>query len=259
MEDHAVKSKRPRVSQLGAWLHSRFRPGIAFSFTALFLLLANGRMDSGDANAQLQAAFNLVTTGTLGEVTENQDPRIQKLFVPSPNGRFYEGHDVGNSLLMTPATAVAVVLAHFIHASGDAARVGVYSGVALIVAKSLTSLTGTLVSALGCWFLFRFFLRSLDSRTSARLTLLFAFGTMYAGFFRAAWDVVPACNASCILLYYCAGILDDDSPKPRDCVLAGFWFGVIGLFRCSYAPFSRHRHGAHVFSSPQIHPMGNTA
>src|SRR5258708_4605643 len=72
--------------------HGRW--GILVLFVGLFLLLASGRMDSGDANAELAGSINLVETGGLGTSTPYSDELIQSLFVQAPDGRYYEAHEV---------------------------------------------------------------------------------------------------------------------------------------------------------------------
>ncbi len=210
---------------------------ILVSFLALFLLLANGRMDSGDANAQLQGALNFVHTGSFGSSAPDPNPDIQSLFVQSPSGRYYEAHDIGNSLLMVPSAAIAVSLSKKLPHIELQGAAGVYSDPAIVVAKTLCSLTETVFSTIACYFFFLLFKLFLDSRASAALALLFLFDTYFAGYFRSCWDVVPACNASCILLYFLVQMSTEDKRRPSSPIWAAAWFGVACLFRYSLLPF----------------------
>jgi hypothetical protein len=164
-------------------------------------------MDSGDANAELAGSINLVETGSLGTATPYSNPFIQSLFVRAPNGRYYEAHDIGNSLLLSPAVVGGRAL------TAPMSRVlrmtGVDSGAPLttLIAKTLASLIETAFSAVGCFYLFLLFCLFLKERPALILTFIFAFATFYVGYFRSAWDVLPACNAVIILLYYSARLL----------------------------------------------------
>jgi len=206
-------------------------------FIALFLLIANGRMDSGDSNAELQGALNLIRSGTFGTDQPYTNPEIQSLFVRSASGRYYESHDIGNSLLMLPDAWIAVTAAKNFPSLDLKGVAGSYSDSALILAKSLCSLSSTIFSAIACFFLFRLFHLFAPRRTSMALALLLPFGTYYAGYFRSCWDVVPACNAFCILLYYMTVMCAAEKPQASTALWAAFWCAVTCLFRYSMLPF----------------------
>jgi hypothetical protein len=214
-----------------------FNLTVLICFFSLFLLLANCRMDSGDANAQLQATLNLVRTGSLGMVAPNPDPLIQKLNMQSPSGRYYEAHDIGNSLLMAPSAATAVALSKAVPRLRVDSTVRSYSDPSLILAKVMCSLTDTVISAIATYFLYMLFVMFLSQRMSLGLALLFAFGTYFAGYFRSSWDVVPTCDACCILVYFLVRMAAETKPRASTPVWAAFWLGVTGSFRYSLLPF----------------------
>jgi hypothetical protein len=186
-------------------------------------------MDSGDANAELAGSINLVETGGLGASTPYSDPLIQSLFVHAPDGRYYEAHDIGNSLLLTPAALAGRALGP--RSAGGEARTTV------LIAKTLASLIETALSAVGCFYLFLLFSLFYKARPALILTALFVFATLYTAYFRTAWDVLPACNAVIILLYYSAKLVLAPAVRARQAVPVALWFGIACLFRFSLAPF----------------------
>jgi hypothetical protein len=216
-------------TSVGSTDHPQGKSRVLLLFLSLFLLLSSGRMDSGDANAELAGSMNLVKTGGPGTSTPYSDPLVQSLFVRAPNGRYYEAHDIGNSLLLTPAALV-----------GQALKPRSESGetrATILIAKTLASLIETALSALGCFYLFRLFTLFYKTRPALVLTILFIFATLYTAYFRTAWDVLPACNAVMILLYYSAKLLLAPAIRVRQAAPVAFWFGIACLFRFSLAPF----------------------
>ena len=209
--------------------HPQGKSRVLFLLLCLFVLLSSGRMDSGDANAELAGSMNLVETGSPGTVRPYSDPLIQSLFVRAPNGRYYEAHDIGNSLLLTPAALAGRTLGPR-SVSGEAR-------VTVLITKTLASLTETALSAVGCFYLFLLFSLFYKVRPALILTALFIFATLYTAYFRTAWDVLPACNSVIILLYYSAKLMLAPVIRVRQAVLVAFWFGLTCLFRFSLAPF----------------------
>ena len=118
----------------------RGKPRILLLLLCLFLLLASGRMDSGDANAELAGSFNLVETRGLGTGVPYSDELIQSLFVQAPNGRYYEAHDMGNSLLLTPAALGGVASSGLVRSASGATRPGGEAPLRTLIAKTLASL-----------------------------------------------------------------------------------------------------------------------
>lgn len=207
----------------------RKKRGILFLFLCLFLLLSSGRMDSGDANAELAGSFNLIENRSLGRATPYSDEFIQSLFVRAPNGRYYEAHDIGNSLLLTPAAFGGVALG----------TKTVNGGVRLqtLIAKTIASLIETALSAVGCFYLYLLFGLSYKRRPTLLLTVVFVFATFYTAYFRTAWDVLPACNVLIILLYYSARLVLAETVGVQETIPIAFWFGIVCMFRLSLAPF----------------------
>ena len=125
-----------------------------------FLLLASGRMDSGDANAELAGSINLVETGGLGTSTPYSDPLIQSLFVHAPNGKYYEAHEIGNSLLLTPAALGGMVSSARVGRALGPASLNSGPHLTMLIAKTLASLLETALSAVACFYLFLLFVCS---------------------------------------------------------------------------------------------------
>jgi hypothetical protein len=214
----------------------RGRWQVLLLFLCLFLLLSSGRMDSGDANAELAGAINLVQTGSLGTDTPYADPLIQSLFVQGRNGRYYEAHEMGNSLLLTPA-AFAATVASPLASSRLGLSLDGSSRLTTLIAKTLASLLETALSAVACFYLFLLFGLFYKPRAAVLLTLLFAFATFYTAYFRTGWDVLPACNAVIVLLYYCARLILAPAVRARQAIPVALWFGIVSIFRFSLAPF----------------------
>jgi hypothetical protein len=215
----------------------RGKSRILLLLLCLFLLLASGRMDSGDANAELAGSVNLVETRGLGTGVPYSDELIQSLFVQAPNGRYYEAHDMGNSLLLTPAALGGVASSSLVRSASGATRPGGEAPLRTLIAKTLASLIETIVSAVGCFYLFLLFGSFYKARPALILTALFVFATFYTAYFRSAWDVVPACNAVIILLYYSAKLVLAPTARASEAVPVALWFGIVCLFRLSLAPF----------------------
>src|SRR4051812_4822576 len=74
-------------------------------FLSFFVLFSSGRLDNFDPLAQLQAATALVNNGSLG-VRFAPMPEEYHLWTQSGNGLYYEMHDIGGSLFMSPSAAV---------------------------------------------------------------------------------------------------------------------------------------------------------
>ncbi len=193
-------------------------------FVCLFLLVSSGRLGSIDAGNQLEAAMLLATTGTLGTTYSAETAG----WVPSPNGRVYEAHDVGALALMWPSAWLAAKTSH---ASPDA----LFRNPPLL-AKVGTTLTYAIVCAIGCTFLFLFFASFYPPTASFLLTLLLALGTFFIAYAKMAWDVAPAAAMMCIFLYYLQATLRTGATM-RTFACAGIALALLCSFRYSLAPF----------------------
>ncbi|MFH1221264.1 MAG: glycosyltransferase family 39 protein [Candidatus Eisenbacteria bacterium] len=195
-------------------------------FACFFLLLSGGRLGSGDASLQLQATMLLATTGRLG--TTAPPAGADGGWVANRDGRYYEVHDIGNIGLMLPAAALSALMSkrpgsELVEAPPISARVGV-------------SLTCALLSAIGCFFMFKLFALYHGVRRGFLLSLAFATTTIFWVYAKTAWDVTGACCLMCAALYFSAKLLHDSRPV-RDTVLAAVALGLACSFRFSLAPF----------------------
>lgn len=202
-----------------------FRRCVFLFFTCLFVLTSSGRLGSFDAAGQLQSATLLATTGTLGTA----DSAATVGWVPSPNGRVYESHDVGALALMLPGAWLAAKLSH---ASNDALFRD-----PPVLAKVTASLIYAVIAALGCTFLFMLFARFYAARDAFILSLLFALGTFYMPYAKVAWDVAPAAAMMCVFLYALNATQQREQAGTRTFAVAGFALALLCSFRFSLAPF----------------------
>ena len=193
-------------------------------YCCFFLLLSSGRLSSGDAAAQLQTSILLATTGHLDRMVPLGGLRGQR----APNGAYYEVHDIGSTILMLPA-AMAGHLLSGRTAAENFDRPPVSSRVA-------ASLTYALLSAFGCFFLFRLF--SLEQPAPVALVLGFglALTTPFGAYSKTAWDVTGAACGMCAVLYLTAVVLRGRRAWPYLVALASA-VAVTGAFRFSLAPF----------------------
>jgi hypothetical protein len=197
-------------------------------YLCFFVLLASGRLSSMDAGAQLQAAMLLVNTGHLG--SEKPPPGAEQAFcVKSPQGSLYEGHDIGNVVLMLPAawlgSAVSKMPARaLIAAPPIISRVGV-------------ALTCAVFCAFGCLIVYWTFALWYCQRSAFLLSLAFATATIYWPYAKTAWDVVGGCVAVILLLYFTLRLLSARQIRMRDAVLIGMSVALVGSFRYSLLPF----------------------
>ena len=196
-------------------------------FLCFFVLLSSGRIASSDAGHQLQASVMLALTGHLGDDGRSGGPS-NDAWVRAPNGRFYQAHDIGNVALMFPAAWVGAQLSPA-SPSADMRNPPPLSRVAV-------SLTGALVAALGCFWLFRLFALYYTTRASFLLALAFPTTTIFIAYARAAWDVLPAAALVCGVLYYSAALLRGVAPD-RNAVMVALTIGGACSFRFSLTPF----------------------
>ena len=174
-------------------------------YLCLFLFTSSGRLASGDAGTQLQAAMLLANTGRLG--TEN--PPLDNggghgLWVRSKKGQFYQCHDLGNVILMYPVAWFSSILSK--------APVTTRIQSPPIFARVAIALTYSVLSAIGCFFMFRLFALYHSVRTAFLLSFAFVTTTIFWPYTKSAWDVLGASCFVCILLYFSARLLSGYDP-----------------------------------------------
>src|SRR5437870_9229359 len=100
------------VGFLGHVWATKPRVTASLCLLAFSLLLASGRMNSFDGGSQLAQAVHFCATGHIGA-----DHQIDADFVPKDfhvsTGTWYDGNDIGGTLLMLPAACASV--AHGAH------------------------------------------------------------------------------------------------------------------------------------------------
>jgi len=208
------------LRQYGGWV-------LGF-YVSLFLLVASGRLGSYDAGGQLQAALLLVHTGSPGAATPPEADHPN--WVKSPGGNYFENHDIGNILLMVPA-ALAGKLTSRQPVTAQLQQPPLISRVA-------ASLTNSLFSALGAWWLFRFFeVFAGDRRRAFRLSAVVTIGTFFIAYARFAWDVIGSCNGACLLAYGAVRVLREEKASLKSVVCLSAGLTLAGWFRYSTFPF----------------------
>ncbi len=195
-------------------------------FVCAFLLTSGGRLGSLDAGSQLQATLLGITTGNLG--TPTPPPPEPLLWVQSPGGLFYQCHDFGNLVLMTPGAIVAKAVSH--SSPEDLVKEPP------AIARVAVSLTYAVVAGLGSYFLFLAFSLLFETMAAFWLTAVFSFATFYWAYSKTAWDVMGASAGICLLLYTSLKIRLRDSSDPKDFAALGFAFIWASAFRFSLFP-----------------------
>lgn len=196
-------------------------------YLCFFLLLSSGRIASLDAGHQLQASVMLAVTGGLGDDGTIDGP-ANEAWVPAPNGRRYQAHDIGNIILMLPAAWLGARLS-------DAAPVADMHHPPLL-SRVLVSLTCAAMAALGCWWLFKLFGLYWNARTAFLFSIVFPTTTIFVAYARAAWDVLGGAVMVCGLLYYSGAVLRGVRPHRSTLLVAATVAGACS-FRFSLAPF----------------------
>jgi hypothetical protein len=173
----AIVQPRMSIERILGLRTNRYYALSLLLFLSVFLFFCSGRLASGDAGTQLQAAMLLANTGK---------PGIDTLAEPAAGlwvhqyGDYYQAHDVGNMILMLPAAAAGSALsgaptAEDIQSPPFLSRVGI-------------SMAYACVSAIGVLSMFRLFSRVYALRTAFLHSLAFATTTFfwaYANSFQA--------------------------------------------------------------------------
>ncbi|MBV9998730.1 MAG: hypothetical protein JO015_06400 [Verrucomicrobia bacterium] len=222
-------------------MHQRFykpaltsRPALAVTaFVVSFLLLfASGRMSSGDATEQLRVALLIVNKGTLSS------PEEIPAWIQGPDHRYYEPHDLGNTVLMLPAALLGSCLSKGTAADKIASppvltRIGV-------------AFTYAIFSAIGALLVYQLFALTFSTRTAFLLSAGFVMTTMYWPYSKTAWDVMGGCVCMCALLYLCGKI--PLVPRPRlYVILAAAAFALACTFRYSLGIFAGLAFAVYLF------------
>lgn len=192
---------------------------------SFFALFANGKINSGDAAAQLESSLHLIRTRSLGARVA---PGIRpSLWVRSPNGLYYEAHDLGGLIALLPAAA-----------AGDALR-QVFSlkprGY-LVVHQYCAAFGCVMISALGCVLMFRLLRNWFEELSALGLSVVFALGTIYLPYTKTCWDVLLASVLIIWVLERSSRFLVSDGPGLRDAALLGLAAGLVSLVRFSLGP-----------------------
>jgi hypothetical protein len=183
-------------------------------FLCFFLLFCSGRLASGDAGTQLQAAMLLVNTGKLGTSTPPTGPEdILPMWVRNQHGDHYQAHDIGNVIFMTLAAAAGSAL------SGAPATEEIQEPP--ILSRVAVSMTFAFIGAVGCFFMFKLFSLFRPLKTAFLLSLAFATTTFFWAYAKSAWDVMGGCVGVCVLLYLAAKILHEEQVQNRTVLFAG--------------------------------------
>jgi hypothetical protein len=197
-------------------------------FLSFFVLFSSGRLDNFDPLAQLQAATALVNNGSLG-VSFAPMPEDYHLWTQSGNGLYYEMHDIGGSLFMSPSAAIGSFRDH--RPVDDQIREPSW------VSRFLAAESYTILAAFGCLLLYRLFATVYPRRTAFLLSLAFATATIFHAYTKSAFDVMGASVGVCLLLYFCAEVLQSAEVQIRDGIRIVGAFAMASAFRYSLAPF----------------------
>lgn len=204
--------------------HSTPRTWTVLVCAACFLLLTNGgRMGSADAFTQLQASVLLVRTGWVA--TDDPNPATY-CWILGPDGRWYQAHDPGNTVLFIPAALVAGVAPgpDPVHQVPLPARVTAALSYALLGAALAT-------------VLYRVFSFIIPERAALACAALSTVGTPIWVYSRCTMDVLPACLGTGLTVWVIFSHASAQLPRRRATVLAGLSVVVTAWFRMSLLPF----------------------
>lgn len=197
---------------------------ILFGVAACFYLLTcSGRMGNSDAYTQLQAAVLLVSDGRIS--TDDPSPH-HYAWVKAPDGRFYQAHDPGNSVLFIPAAFVAAL------AGGDEP----FHRIPL-AARAVAALTYAFVRAACVAALCQVLLILLPGRAALAAGALAACATPLWAYTRNTMDVLPAALGVALTLWVVLAHADGRVSDSRAAILTALAAASAGWFRASLLPF----------------------
>ncbi len=209
--------------------------------SSLAILFCSGRLGNADAADQLAAAYIFASTGQIGaelppggfrgsEVIDGEMRNLPKrYFWQSPNGLYYQTHDLGNPVLMTPLAILGLA------ASSVPAEKQIETPplVIKVLASVLSTLQGPLVSLViyGC---LRFY-------TSTKHAFLYSAIFLLTNFFlshtRMPWDVTGAGLFGAIAFFATISFIRSADQATIKIAVAGIACGLTAAFRYSFAPF----------------------
>lgn len=224
-------SPRPSVTsppRVLATRMGRLTALVALFFLSLAMLLASGRLSSGDAGEQYRAAKLWASTGQLGSPV---NAPLATYWNQGPDGLWYEPHDPGALLLMMPGALLDEALGDI-----DPHQLMRERYMGRTYGKLLTAFIYTVYNALGAVFMFLLAREFYSSRPAFGLALVFYACTTFMPYAKTAWDVTPAATSLCAYLYFTARALR--APRALGMfAAAGVALGLACSFRYSLLPF----------------------
>jgi hypothetical protein len=197
---------------------------------ALTLLVASGRSDSYDGDSQLAVAVHFCSTGHIG--TSN---RINRDFFRRGSA-WYEGNDIGASLLMLPAACLSTLKGTHNPATSKsrsrAAKSARLVKLTPALAKGLSSIWFALIGGFGVVFVFLALDRWTSTTRAWWWAVAFLFATAYVAYIKGLWDVLPAASGVAALTYVVSR-----KPGSRGLYAAAAAIGFASLCRYSLLPF----------------------
>lgn len=202
-------------------------------FLAWSLVIGSGRMDTSDGLSQLRAATGLALTGSLGRPAPPTEDA--GLWGQAPAGDWYEAHDIGAALFLTPAAWSGARL------SGMPAREAMEHPPA--AARVAAALCYSLLGGTAIWLLFLIWSQFYTLRAAWLVSAVAVSATPFLAYTRASWDVMGGCAGMALLLAASAAAL---KPAPSAChlryvigigCLIAVALALTASFRLSLLPF----------------------
>jgi hypothetical protein len=209
--------------------------------SSIAIFFCSGRLGNADAADQLAAAYVFAATGQIGAElppggfrgSEVIDGELRKLpkryFWQSPNGLYYQTHDLGNPVLMTPL-AILGLAASSVPAEQQIETPPLFIKV---LASILSSLQGPLVS-LAIYGCLRLYVSSIQAFLYSAIFLLTNFFLAHT---RMPWDVTGAGLFGSIAFLATLSFVRSADHATTKIAIAGAACGLTAAFRYSFAPF----------------------